>query len=114
MTFELIMEIKNQKIRNYLRDENINYTVSYNDLTDLNYWLIRDCILLSFSKRYGGVQSGVHTYSIIEAGIINHVSAVLKTPFLKDVKWLEKTAIILTYILFMIVIPAIYILIMIK
>lgn len=114
MTFELIMEIKNQKIRNYLITENINYTVSYNDLTDTNYWLIRDCILLSFSKRYGGVKAGVHNYSIIEAGIINHVSAVLKTPFLRDVKWLEKTAIILTYVFFMIIIPAIYVLLMIK
>lgn len=114
MAFELIMEIKNQKIRNYLTAEYINYTVSYNDLTDTNYWLIRDCILLSFTKRYGGVQAGVHTYSIIEAGIINHVSAVLKTPFLKDVKWLEKTAIILTYVFFMIIIPAIYVLLLIK
>jgi Zn-dependent protease len=114
MTFELIMEIKNQKIRNYLSTENINYTVTYNDLTDTNYWLIRDCILLSFSKRYSGVQAGVHTYSIIEAGLINHVSAILKTPFLRDVKWLEKTAIILTYILFMIVIPIMYILLMVK
>jgi hypothetical protein len=114
MTFELIMEMKNQKIRNYLSTENINYTVTYNDLTDTNYWLIRDCILLSFSKRYSGVQAGVHTYSIIEAGLINHVSAILKTPFLRDVKWLEKTAIILTYILFMIVIPTMYILLMVK
>lgn len=114
MTFELIMEMKNQKIRNYLSAENINYTVTYNDLTDTNYWLIRDCILLSFSKRYSGVQAGVHTYSIIEAGLINHVSTILKTPFLRDVKWLEKTAIILTYILFMIVIPTMYILLMVK
>jgi hypothetical protein len=110
MVFELIMEIKNQKIRNYLETENINYNVNYVDLPDKDYWTIRDCVLLSFSKRYSGVQPGVHNYSIIEAGIINHISSILKTPFLRDVKWLEKSAIILTYIFFMIVIPIIYVL----
>ncbi len=110
MVFELIMEIKNQKIRNYLEAENINYNVNYIDLPDTDYWTIRDCVLLSFSKRYSGVQPGVHNYSMIEAGIINHISSILKTPFLRDVKWLEKSAIILTYIFFMIVIPIIYVL----
>ena len=110
MGFELIMEIKNQKIRNYLEAENINYNVNYIDLPDTDYWTIRDCVLLSFSKRYSGVQPGVHNYSMIEAGIINHISSILKTPFLRDVKWLEKSAIILTYIFFMIVIPIIYVL----
>jgi len=110
MVFELIMEIKNQKIRNYLEAENINYNVNYIDLPDTDYWTIRDCVLLSFSKRYSGVQPGFHNYSMIEAGIINHISSILKTPFLRDVKWLEKSAIILTYIFFMIVIPIIYVL----
>lgn len=110
MVFELIMEIKNQKIRNYLEAENINYNVNYIDLPDKDYWTIRDCVLLSFSKRFSGVQPGVHNYSIIEAGIINHISSILKTPFLRDVKWFEKTAIIMTYIFFMIVIPIIYVL----
>jgi len=110
MVFELIMEIKNQKIRNYLEAENIIYNVNYIDLPDTDYWTIRDCVLLSFSKRYSGVQPGVHNYSMIEAGIINHISSILKTPFLRDVKWLEKSAIIFTYIFFMIIIPIIYVL----
>jgi stage IV sporulation protein FB len=110
MVFELIMEIKNQKIRNYLEAEKINYNVNYIDLPDKDYWTIRDCVLLSFSKRYAGIQAGVHQYSIMEGGIINHISSILKTPFLRDVKWLEKSAINLTYIFFMIVIPIIYVL----
>ena len=110
MVFELIMEIKNQKIRNYLTTENINYNLNYSDLPDKDYWTIRDCVLLSFGKRYAGIQAGVHQYSVMEGGIINHISTILKTPFLKDVKWLEKIAIILTYLFFMIVIPIIYVL----
>ncbi len=111
MIFDLIMEIKNQKIREYLDQENINYTSDYNDLPDTNYWTIRDCILLSFSKRYAGIQAGVHQYSVLEGGLIQHVVAVLKTPFIKDVKLLEKIGIIFTYVLFLIVLPVAYALI---
>jgi Zn-dependent protease len=111
MVFDLIMEIKNQKIREYLEQENINYTTDYNDLADKDYWTIRDCILLSFNKRYAGIQAGVHQYSVLEGGIIQHVVAVLKTPFIKDVHVLEKIGIIFTYILFLIVLPTIYIII---
>ncbi len=111
MIFDLIMEIKNQKIREYLDQENINYTTDYNDLPDANYWTIRDCILLSFNKRYAGIQAGVHQYSVLEGGLIQHVVAVLKTPFIKDVKLLEKIGIIFTYILFLIVLPITYALI---
>lgn len=111
MVFDLIMEMKNQKIREYLSQENINYTSDYNDLPDTTYWTIRDCILLSFNKRYAGVQAGVHQYSIVEGGLIQHVVAVLKTPFIKDVKLFEKIGIIFTYILFLIVLPIAYALI---
>jgi stage IV sporulation protein FB len=105
MIFDLIMEIKNQKIREYLEQEKINYTCEYANLPDSNYWSIRDCILLSFNKRYGGIQAGVHQYSVIEGGIIQHVIAVLKTPFIKDVNLFEKIGIMFTYILFLIIIP---------
>ena len=111
MVFDLIMEIKNQKIREYLIQENINYTVDYADLPNENYWIIRDCILLSFSKRYAGIQAGVHQYSALEGGIIQHVITVLKTPFIEDVKFLEKIGIVFTYILFLIVLPSFYLII---
>lgn len=106
MVFDLIMEIKNQKIREYLDQEKINYTTDYADLPNKDYWTIRDCILLSFNKRYAGIQAGVHQYSVLEGGIIQHVVAVLKTPFIKDVKVLEKIGIIFTYVLFLILLPA--------
>ena len=108
MVFDLIMEIKNQKIRDYLAQEKINYTTDYVDLPDKDYWTIRDCVLLSFSKRYAGVEAGVQKYSLFEGGIIQHISSVLKTPFIKDVKTLEKIAIMFTYILFLIVLPITY------
>ncbi|MFO0321092.1 MAG: site-2 protease family protein [Bacteroidota bacterium] len=108
MIFELLTEIKNEKIRDYLSAENIHFKLNYNDLPDKDYWIMRDCILLSFGKRYQGVQAGIHEYSIMEGAIVNHISSILKTPFIKDIKWLEKLAILLTYLFFMIAIPIIY------
>lgn len=108
MVFDLIMEMKNQKIREYLDQEKINYVTDYNDLPDASYWTIRDCILLSFNKRYAGIQAGTHQYSVLEGGIIQHVVAILKTPFLKDIQTLEKIAIVFTYILFLIILPLTY------
>jgi Zn-dependent protease len=107
MVFDLIMEIKNQKIRDYLEQEKINYITDYTDLPDKDYWTIRDGIILSFNKRYASVQAGVQQYSILEGGLIQHVVSVLKTPFIKDVKTFGKTGIIFIYILFLIILPII-------
>ena len=108
MIFELIMEIKNQKIREFLKTENINYTINYSDLPDTDYWTIRDAILLSFSKRYAGVPAGVYKYSIIEGGIVKHVISILKTPFIIDIKILGKIIMLLIYLFFLIGLPALF------
>ncbi|MES2514776.1 MAG: site-2 protease family protein [Bacteroidota bacterium] len=108
MIFDLLMEIKNHKIRQYLKQEHVNYIVDYHDLPDTDYWTIRDCILLSFGRRYAGIQAGVHQYSLLEGGIIQHVISVLKTPFIKDVKVFGKIIILLIYLSFLIVIPLSY------
>ena len=109
MVFDLIMEVKNQKIREYLTQEKINYTLDYADLPNKDYWIIRDCLLLSFSKRYSGVQAGVHQYSIAEGGILQHVMSILKTPYLLDLKAFGKIIVILLYITFLIGLPLSYV-----
>ncbi len=111
MVFDLILENKNHKIREYLKQENINYIVDYNDLPNKDYWTIRDCILLSFTKRYGGIQAGVHQYSVIEGGLMQHVISVLKTPFIKDIKTFGKIVVMLIFILFLVGLPITYALI---
>lgn len=110
MIFDLIMEIKNHKIREYLKQENINYICDYSELPDTDYWIIRDCIILSFNKRYAGIQAGVRQYSVAEAGLIQHVSSVLKTPVIKDLKWFGKTLTMVFYLFVFIGIPLIYLL----
>jgi stage IV sporulation protein FB len=105
MIFDLILEIKNHKIREYLKQENINYIVDYADLPNTSYWIIRDCILLSFHKRYAGIPAGVQQYSVLEGGIIQHVISVLKTPFMKDINVLGKIALMFVFISFLIALP---------
>lgn len=107
MVFELILEIKNQKIRDYLAQERIDYTLDYADLPDKDYWTIRDCVLLSFNKRYRSVQAGVHQYSIIEGGIVQHVITVLKTPYAKDLKLIGKLITMFVFCFFLFL-PVLY------
>ena len=98
MIFNVVLEFKNQKIRDYLKQEHINYVTDYTDLPDQSYWSIRDCLLLAYSTRYRGVEPGVYKYSIAEGAIIQHVSSILQTPFLVDVKALNKVLIMLFYL----------------
>lgn len=109
MAFDLYMEIKNQKIRDFLKQENINYFSDYQDLPDKDYWLIRDGILLSFSKRYNGIKAGVQQYSPIEGSIIQHVMAVLKLPVSQDLKFIGKTIFLIIFLVSLILPIAFYI-----
>lgn len=111
MVFELIMKIKNQKIKEYLDQEHINYVTDYDHLKDASYWLIRDCILLSFTKRYAGIQAGIHKYSVLEVGLIQHVVSILETPFIRDIKTFGKIALMFLYVFFLLVLPVTYALI---
>jgi stage IV sporulation protein FB len=105
MIFELINEVKNQKIRDYLDGERIEYHTEYTDLPDKNYWLIRDCILFSFQKKYNGVQPGHHQYSVIEPMLMTHVMKVLRPDFKNDLSVFEKVLFLLLYVFFLIGIP---------
>ena len=107
MVFELIMEIKNEKIREYLIQENINYLTEYKDLKDKDYWLIRDCIILSFSRRYAMVKAGIHQYAIVEGSIVQHVISIIKTPMIKDLKIVGKIAVFLIFCAFLLI-PIMY------
>ncbi len=105
MVFELINEIKNQKIRDYLDGEKLQYHMEYHNLPDRNYWLIRDCILFSFQRKYGAVQPGQYQYSVIEPMLMQHVMKVLRTEFSNDLSVFQKVLFLLIYVFFIIGIP---------
>ena len=107
MVLELISETKNQRIRDYLLQERINYNVDYKKLPDKDYWFIRDCILLSFNKRYAMVPAGEHKYTIIENSLMQHVIAIIRTPVIGDLKVIGKFLMLMVLIAFLII-PVMY------
>lgn len=105
MVLELVNESKNQKIRDYLDSEKINYHTEYALLPDKSYWLIRDCILFAFAKKYNGVQPGVYQYSAAEPLLVQHVTGVLRPEFKKDMGIGSKLFFLFIYLLFLVGLP---------
>lgn len=98
IAFELFNEHKHEKIREYLRQEKINYHTDYNDLPDKDYWLIRDCLILSFPKKYNGLVAGKLEYSPIEPVIVQHMISVLQVNLKPDLGIFGSLLVLLLYI----------------
>jgi Zn-dependent protease len=96
---EIYNETKHQKIRDYLRQEKINYHIDYENLPNKDYWLIRDCLIMSFPKKYASVEPGKYDYSIAEPLLIQHVTAVLQVNLKLDLNLFKRILILLFYIL---------------
>lgn len=105
MVLELYSEIRNQKIREYLDQEKISYKEEYEALSNKNYWLIRDCILFSFRKKYAGVEPGIYQYSLLESVIIRHVMGVLKVNYCSDMSAFQKVFWLFVYIFSLLGLP---------
>jgi stage IV sporulation protein FB len=108
MAFELYNENKNHKIREYLHQEKLNYQIAYNELSDRAYWLIRDCILFSYPKKYPGIPAGQYQYSFAESIILQHVNTVLQTNLSLDLGAFKTVLVLITYILFLVGVPILY------
>lgn len=98
MGIELFNESKNQKIRNILKSENINYHQEYNALTNKEYWLIRDCILFAYPKKFAGLQPGVYQYTIIEPLIIQQVNTILQINMINDLNVFKQILFLFIYL----------------
>lgn len=105
MILELYNEIRNQKIRDYLEQEKINYHSDYAELPDKSYWIMRDCILFSFQKKYAGIQPGVYQYSLLESVILRHVINVLRVNYKDDLTLFQKTFWLLIYVFSLLGLP---------
>lgn len=105
---ELFNESKHQKIRDYLRQERINYRVDYENLPDKDYWLIRDCLLFSFPKKYPDVTPGNYEYGMSEPLIVQHINKILQVNLRSDLNVFKQILILLFYIA-MFVVPIVLI-----
>ncbi len=104
---ELYNENKHQKIRDYLKQEHINYFTDYPELPDKDYWLIRDCLLFSFPKKYVSVKPGVYQYSIIEPILIKHITSILQVNLTYNLSTIKQIIFLLFYLASFLV-PVIY------
>ncbi len=95
---ELYNEHKHQKIRDYLRQEKINYHTDYTNLPDRDYWLIRDCLIFSFPKKYSGVIAGTHEFSAIEPVIVQQIISVLQVNLKLDLTVFKRLVVLILYI----------------
>jgi stage IV sporulation protein FB len=95
---ELYNENKHEKIREYLRQEHINYRTDYPSLPDKDYWLIRDCLVLSFPKKYAAVPAGSYQYSVVEPVIVQHINAVLQVNLIADLNLVKRLLMLLFYV----------------
>lgn len=107
ISLELFNENKLQKIRTYLREENINVYIDYDDLSDRNYWLIRDCLILSFPRKFKGLLVGRYEYSVVEPIIVQHTKSVLQPDLKFDLTVIAKIATMLFY-LFVLIAPIVW------
>jgi len=106
IAIELFNENKHQKIRDYLKQERINYFTDYANLPDKAYWLIRDCLLFSFPKKYNGITAGKYEYSVLEPVLIQHISSVLQVNLKFDLNLFKRLLLLIFYIA-MFVVPII-------
>jgi Zn-dependent protease len=98
IALELRNESRHEKIREYLRQEKVNYFTEYPALPDKDYWIIRDCLLFAFPKKYAGMQPGQHAYSVFEPVLVQHVESVLKVNLRFDMKVIPLLLTILLYL----------------
>jgi Zn-dependent protease len=108
IAMELFNENKNQKIRDYLNLEKIDYHTDYLNLPNKAYWLIRDCLIFSFPKKYIGTQAGNYEYSIAEPLLVQHVNNVLQVNLKTDMNLFKRILTLIFYISIFVV-PLIFI-----
>lgn len=99
IAIELFNENKHQKIREYLKQERINYFTDYKNLPNKTYWLIRDCLLFSFPKKYNGIQPGRYEYSVLEPIIIQHINSVLQVNLKFDLSIFTRILVLVFYVI---------------
>jgi len=97
MALELFNELKNHKIRTYLASEQIDYRLNYSEISNKNYWFIRDCLLFAFSNRYRGINPGEYRYHPYEPLLAQHITYILQPRYNNQLSSIQLFLIIAIY-----------------
>jgi hypothetical protein len=87
------------KIRKHLDAAAINYYKNYSELTDEEYWKIRDEVAASNPMVAEAVRPGEYTITADESKMIDYIKSVLKTTPVTDLSLAGKLLISATWII---------------
>ncbi len=80
----MIRERQLQKIRQDLARQQINYNKTFGELTDAEYWQIRNVVVAENSTLTKSISSTEHIVSENENDVINYIKSVLRNQPVKD------------------------------
>jgi hypothetical protein len=84
LIIRMIQQIQLRKIRKNLDYQHINYNKNFSELSDEEYWKIRDEVAVNNTLLGRVISPGNYTVSEKENSIINYIKSVLKTRPVKD------------------------------
>ena len=88
------------KIRSTLSHYSIDYVKSYDELTNEEYWKIRDCVIESDPKTYINETVGVYRISAKEGKILSEIKGILQLKFNKDLGIIGRLTFLLVWLFF--------------
>ncbi|WP_020528517.1 site-2 protease family protein [Flexithrix dorotheae] len=91
---------KTIKIRKALSKEGIDYQKNYEELSNKEYWLIRDEMLRNSAPLFPNIRPEVYRASPVEDKILTQVQLILQKPPILDLSFWGKTVLIFVWILF--------------
>ena len=97
MVFNLIQEWKRFTIRRVLQQENISYTGDYSEISDLQYWTLRDAVLMKSPGKFPDAEAGQYRYSILEPILVQEVKNLLIFKYTGRLHPIEKILYMLLY-----------------
>lgn len=85
LTMQITAQIQLGKLKKSLTEKGIQIRQSYDDLSDKDYWLMRDEIAMHISSFARIISPGVYEVSEREAQVIKYIQTVLRKPAASDV-----------------------------
>jgi stage IV sporulation protein FB len=104
MVLNLVQEWKRYKIRQVLRQEQISYVGDFTEISDQQYWTLRDVVLMNNVGKFPDAEAGQYRYSILEPILIQEVRNLLVFKYVGTFYLAERILYMLLY-LAMLLIP---------
>ena len=104
MVLNLVQEWKRYNIRKVLRQEQISYLGDYTEISDQQYWTLRDVVLMNNPEKFPDAEAGKYQYSVLEPILIQEVRNLLVFKYVGRFYLIERILYMLLY-LAMLLIP---------